>query len=57
MAKTDHRAIHERVIKLLMEVEQHIDRLKEMGPHPLDGDNALKNIAERCRALADRTRH
>lgn len=55
MAKTDQRAIHMRALKLLMEVEQHIDRLKELGPHQFDGDNALKNIAERCRALADRT--
>lgn len=53
---TDQRALHDEALAHLDELEKVIDLLKHAGPHPLDGNNALLNIAERSEHLARRAR-
>jgi hypothetical protein len=39
----------------LSALESIVDKLKAAGPHPLDGNNARRNIAERAGDLARRS--
>jgi hypothetical protein len=48
------QTLHRQASKHLATLEGIIDQLKDLGPCPLDGDNARQNIAERLAALARR---
>lgn len=49
------RKTHEQALKHIFELEKAIDRLKGLGPCPLDGENALKNVAQWLDDLRNRT--
>jgi hypothetical protein len=53
-AKLDQRSLHAVAIEHLAALNDLVDALKRLGPHPLDGANALLNIAERALALSQR---
>ena len=50
------RDLHNEAIDHLNAVKAIVDQLKNLGPCPMDLDNALLNIRERAVALADRAR-
>jgi hypothetical protein len=52
--KVDQRTLHFKAIKCFGELKGIIDQLKNLGPHELDGDNALLNIREWLEALSRR---
>ncbi len=52
--KVDQRTLHAKALKCFGELKDIIDQLKNLGPHELDGDNALLNILERLEALSRR---
>jgi hypothetical protein len=48
------RDLHAKAIKRFDELEKLIDQMKQAGPHPLDGWNALMNTKEQIEGLARR---
>ncbi len=48
------RDLHQQAGKHWPALESIIDELKELGPHSLDGDNALANVREWLGQLAKR---
>lgn len=48
------QTLHTEALKHLSALQRIIDDLKNVGPDALDGDNALRNIAERVGALGER---
>ena len=46
--------LHDKGTELVLKLEGIIDQLKELGPCPLDGSNALLNLRERIRGLDGR---
>lgn len=49
-----HRALHREGLDHVAALEQIIDQLKGLGPHPLDGHNALHNLREHLDQLSRR---
>jgi hypothetical protein len=52
----DHTTLHGEAIDHVRALGQIVDQLMLMGPHPVDGDNAILNIQERVFDLANRGR-
>ena len=52
--KVDQRTLHAKAIRCFGELQDIIDQLKNLGPHELDGDNALLNVRERLESLSRR---
>jgi hypothetical protein len=48
------RERHQQASVLWLKIEATIDDLKALGPHSLDGDNALMNVQERLNQLSKR---
>ncbi len=48
------RELHTQAGKYWLKFEIIIDELKELGPHSLDGDNAILNIREHLHQLSNR---
>ncbi|MFC3125118.1 hypothetical protein ACFOD4_08605 [Pseudoroseomonas globiformis] len=55
-AVADRDDLHMAAVTHIQAIAKVIDCLKTLGPCPLNHDNALANISERCEALADRSR-
>ena len=52
--KVDQRTLHSKAIRRFGELKDIIDQLKNLGPHELDGDNALLNVREWLESLSRR---
>jgi hypothetical protein len=52
--KVDQRTLHAKALKCFGELKEIIDQLKNLGPHELDGDNALLNVREWLESLSRR---
>ncbi|EWY35814.1 hypothetical protein N825_34195 [Skermanella stibiiresistens SB22] len=50
----DQRLLHDEAMKHLDALQDIIDQLKALGPHELDGSNALFNTRERLANLGRR---
>lgn len=53
-ADTRIRELHDQAIKMRSQIESIIDELKSLGPHSLDGENALLNTQEWLGQLSKR---
>lgn len=55
-AQRDKRinALHEKAGKMWPDLEKLIDELKRLGPHSLDGNNALTNTRQWLKDLSQR---
>jgi hypothetical protein len=52
--KVDQRTLHSKALRCFGELKDIIDQLKNLGPHELDGDNALLNVREWLESLSRR---
>ena len=50
---TQQQKLHAKASDAIRALETAIDNLKSAGPCPLDGNNALRNIEERLRAILE----
>lgn len=50
---TRQRTLHAKAADAIRKLETVIDGLKRAGPCPLDGNNALRNVEERLRAILE----
>lgn len=50
---TRQQKLHAEATNAIRRLESAIDGLKSAGPCPLNGNNALRNLEERLRAILD----